>query len=166
MLANVPSILAGLGGETGHQPPEWPEKVQTFLAMYDGSYFRRVMACGGVFTAIYEIPPAAVSPFSLAVAGSLIVLIMLAWRDGLPGTVRQAAIFTALAIVLLTACPTACRRTPAWSTCCIRKPSGISPSTARSSRRPARSPRIRSKSANTATVKTRSPFYSVRFVLP
>ena len=103
MLANVPSILAGLRGETGHQPPEWPEKVQTFLAMYDGSYFRRVMACGGVFTAIYEIPPAAMSPFGLAVAGSLIVLIMLAWRDGLPGTVRQAAIFTSLAIVLITA---------------------------------------------------------------
>jgi hypothetical protein len=103
MLANVPGILAGLGGGDGHPSAEWPEKVQAFLAMYDGSYFRRVMACGGVFTALYEIPPATASPFSLAVVGSLTMLIALAWRNRLPGTVRQAAVFTALSTVLVTA---------------------------------------------------------------
>jgi len=56
------AIVAGLGGETGHQPPEWPEKVQTFLAMYDGSYFRRVMACGGVFTAVFLAAARALPP--------------------------------------------------------------------------------------------------------
>jgi hypothetical protein len=103
MLRNVSSILFGLGGSAGPHPPEWPEKIQTFLAMHDGSDFARIWDCGGIFTEMYATPPSVWSPFGLAVMVGLPVLLAVAWQRRLSAATRQAAVFVILATVLTTA---------------------------------------------------------------
>jgi len=55
MLFNLPKILGNaLSGQNPSAPGELSEKVHTMLALYDGSYFYRLMTVGGVFEKMFS----------------------------------------------------------------------------------------------------------------
>ena len=57
MLLKLPGIIrytAAGRGNTG--PAEFKEKLNTCFAMYDGSYFHRLMSTGGLFDQMYQQP--------------------------------------------------------------------------------------------------------------
>ncbi|HEX5398979.1 MAG TPA: hypothetical protein VFY06_08015 [Verrucomicrobiae bacterium] len=73
MLLALPFIISTIltQGAPGN-PGELAEKIQTLFAMYDGSYFYRLMDAGGLFDKMYEFPPPVWTPFGallLAAAG-------------------------------------------------------------------------------------------------
>jgi hypothetical protein len=104
ILFKLPAVVEGM--KTGNKPAgggEMAEKVNTLLTMYDGSYFYRAIDCGAVFKKLSETTSAAMSPFGVAVAISLAVLLLVAWRKDSTPEARRGAAFVLMALVLVTA---------------------------------------------------------------
>ena len=57
-------------------PGEFAEKLLTLRAMYDGSYFYRLMEAGGQFDHLYLTPSPVWTPFGLVVAMAALILIV------------------------------------------------------------------------------------------
>lgn len=75
VLALLRVILQSVfAGRTGSQASEWAEKFQAAGAMYDGSYFYRLMDAGGVFGRMYQGASPVWTPLGIAVALAVIVL--------------------------------------------------------------------------------------------
>lgn len=53
---------------------ELKEKLHTLMALYDGSYFYRLMNVGGLFNKMYEQPPASYAPLWLLLAAAIITV--------------------------------------------------------------------------------------------
>lgn len=102
MLAHIPGILNALasGGKSATAPGEMAEKFNTTLAMYDGSYFYRLMDAGGLFDKMYQTRAPVFAPLGIAflLAASYLVL-----RSYFGGSTGDAAAFPILAAVFITA---------------------------------------------------------------
>jgi hypothetical protein len=64
MLAHLPTMLNA--DKPGGEPGELNEKFNAMLAMYDGSYFYRLMDAGGLFDKMYLTRPPIFAPIGLA----------------------------------------------------------------------------------------------------
>jgi hypothetical protein len=64
MLTHIPGILGG--DKPGGKPGELTEKFNTMLAMYDGSYFYRLMDAGGLFDKMYLARAPIFAPVGIA----------------------------------------------------------------------------------------------------
>ena len=64
MLPHIPGILTG--DKTGGKPGELTEQFNTMLAMYDGSYFYRLMDAGGLFDKMYLTRAPIFAPVGIA----------------------------------------------------------------------------------------------------
>jgi hypothetical protein len=69
ILIHVPSILAYMAHaqyKPGSVQPELHEKFNAMLAMYDGSYFYRLMGAGGLFDRMYQTGSPVFAPIGIA----------------------------------------------------------------------------------------------------
>ena len=68
MLIHLPTILHGVfsQNQAGSAPGELTEKCNTMLAMYDGSYFYRLMDAGGLFDRMYQARAPVFAPVGIA----------------------------------------------------------------------------------------------------
>jgi hypothetical protein len=81
----APLVAAGLGGAAAvggvasdlRLADDWAEKLSTWRALLDGSYFQRLMLAGGSFEAMPRIEGAATGLFGPALAASALFLV---WR--------------------------------------------------------------------------------------
>jgi hypothetical protein len=83
-------------------PGELPEKLHTLGAMYDGSYFYRLMDAGGLFDKMYQAPSAVWTPFGLAVVIAALVLAGDAWLCPPESALRRAKVFVLLSAAFVT----------------------------------------------------------------
>jgi len=103
MLIKVPEILDyAMSGSGPAAPGEMKEKLNTMLAMYDGSYFYRMMEVGGLFEKMYQAPSPVWTPSGVAVGLAAVFLALRAARPFPPGSSRRMAAFLLLAAGLTT----------------------------------------------------------------
>jgi hypothetical protein len=96
-VLRVLEISASRGGK-------WDEKLNTALAMYDGSYFHRLMDVGGIFVDMFQTPSPVWSPFGAVLVIALAVLCGVATCRTAPEAARRGAGFLLLAATLVTCC--------------------------------------------------------------
>jgi hypothetical protein len=96
MLLHLPAILHGQLSQSqpGSAPGELAEKCNTMRAMYDGSYFYRLMDAGGLFDRMYQAPAPVFAPVGIAC--------LLAAASLLFSSSRKKAVFPLLAILFIT----------------------------------------------------------------
>jgi len=70
------ALVGGIAGEL-RLATDLPEKLATWRALLDGSYFHRLMLAGGSFESLSDVEGAASGLFAPALAGSVLLL---AWR--------------------------------------------------------------------------------------
>jgi Dolichyl-phosphate-mannose-protein mannosyltransferase len=78
-------------------PGELAEKVHTHLAMYDGSYFYRLMDVGGLFDKMYQAPSPVWTPFGIVVLLAVFILIADVVFSAKENPARRTNIFLLLA---------------------------------------------------------------------
>ncbi len=103
MVFNLPQIFTDvISGKTGAGPGELSEKLHTLMAMYDGSYFYRLMKIGGLFEKMYEQPAGVHSLFGLflLIAGLALLVVAIGSKDG-EETRRARFLLTAFALITL-----------------------------------------------------------------
>jgi hypothetical protein len=83
-------------------PGELAEKWRTFTAMYDGSYFYRLMDAGGMFDKMQLLAPPVWTPLGLALIIAIAVLVWQMLRLPAGGDARRVRIFLLTALVLAT----------------------------------------------------------------
>jgi hypothetical protein len=104
-------VLAALGGaltaaeraaRAALRPdsPDWGEKLQTLVAMLDGSYFQRLMLSGGRFADLAAVEGAAASPLLVAFLASALVLVVTLVHDGRRGAWHRGNAFVLVAALL------------------------------------------------------------------
>jgi Dolichyl-phosphate-mannose-protein mannosyltransferase len=78
MFLRLPFILLSIFSNGSPNPPgqlgEMAEKLHTLRAMYDGSYFYRLMDVGGVFDKMYQVPSPAWTPFGIVAVIAALIL--------------------------------------------------------------------------------------------
>jgi hypothetical protein len=100
VLALFRVILHAVFSNTApHNPGELAEKLNTLHAMYDGSYFYRLMDAGGLFDKMYLAPSPVWTPFGIVVFIAALVLIGDILLSAPEDPVRRTKIF-----ILLSAC--------------------------------------------------------------
>lgn len=104
MLAALPGALAvgrALGARAGAGALEWGEKWVALGSTLDGSYFQRLMLCGGRFECLGGIEGAVSAPFGPLFAAAALFL-ALRWRsaDSAERFVLAAALLTLLGVFL------------------------------------------------------------------
>jgi hypothetical protein len=101
MIFKIPSILktTSSGGLNPAGPGENIEKINTFIALYDGSYFPRLMNNGGVFKQMYIHPSPAYSLLGcFLVVAMIVVAVMASLEDN--KAKRQFARFLLVGFIL------------------------------------------------------------------
>ncbi|MEI8289237.1 MAG: glycosyltransferase family 39 protein [Verrucomicrobiota bacterium] len=83
-------------------PGELAEKWGAFTAMYDGSYFHRLMAAGGMFGKMQQLTPPVWTPLGAVLIAALIVLFWQAVRLPAGSDARRGRIFLLTALALTT----------------------------------------------------------------
>ena len=102
MLFKMPKILRGpLSGANPSAPGELGEKLHTMLALYDGSYFYRLMNVGGVFEKMFSEPVNWLPIFGSGVVVAGIVCAATKTRNSSDRTRKRVGLFFLVAIVLV-----------------------------------------------------------------
>jgi uncharacterized membrane protein len=102
MLLKVPGILGfGFFGVSSSGPGEASEKLHTMLALYDGSYFYRLMSAGGVFERMFSEPANTLPILGSAVVIASVTCISMNTRTSKSAGTR-AGLFLVLATILVT----------------------------------------------------------------
>jgi hypothetical protein len=83
-------------------PGEFAEKLQTLRAMYDGSYFYRLMEAGGQFDNMYLAPSPVWTPFGTAVVIAAAILIVDVALSPPESPVRRTKVFILLSAGFVT----------------------------------------------------------------
>ncbi len=96
MLLNLRGVLGAITEFGGGDPRQWIQKPGAFVAMFDGSYFDRLMRAGGNFEHMWEKPAAFRTPWGLVVAAALAVLARAALRARPDGSRDRLARFVLL----------------------------------------------------------------------
>ncbi len=103
MLASLPGALRvgrALGARAGAGALEWSEKLVAFRTTLDGSYFQRLMLCGGRFESLGDVEGAAASAFGLLFAAAALLLLLRARHYPAHRFVLAAALLTLLGVFL------------------------------------------------------------------
>jgi hypothetical protein len=104
ILVKLPRILdAGLSGPASTASGELKEKFSTALAMYDGSYFYRLMKAGGLFDKMYDHPSAVWTPFGVLVGLAIVILAVSAARGFRARALARTELFLVLVPLVATA---------------------------------------------------------------
>ena len=99
MLFKVPKILGGtLSGSNPSPPGELTEKLNTLRALYDGSYFYRLMNVGGIFERMFADSANFLPIFGGLLLASTIIIVCFATNDR--GSDRRIGLFLLLALGL------------------------------------------------------------------
>ncbi len=85
-----------------HNPGEFAEKLHTLNAMYDGSYFYRLMDAGGNFDKMYQSPSPVWTPFGIIVLLAVLVLVADVIFSAKENPARRTKIFLLLAGAFVT----------------------------------------------------------------
>jgi hypothetical protein len=93
------SIFSGNSSGTSG---ELAEKLHTLRAMYDGSYFYRLMDVGGLFDKMYQSPSSAWTPFGIIFLAAILILTADVIFSAKENHVRQTKIFLLLSIAFVT----------------------------------------------------------------
>lgn len=83
-------------------PGELSEKLHTLTAMYDGSYFYRMLAAGGLFDKMQLLAPPVWTPLGVVLVAAFAVLAWQTLRLPAGGDARRVRIFLLAALVLAT----------------------------------------------------------------
>jgi hypothetical protein len=76
MFLRLPFIISStFSGNNPAHPGELAEKIHTWRAMFDGSYFYRLMDAGGVFDKMYQAPSPVWTPFGIVVVIAVLILL-------------------------------------------------------------------------------------------
>ena len=103
MVVKVPGILSSAAsGQYATEPGEFSEKLHTLIAMYDGSYFLRLLTVGGVFEKMHQQPVAVHSVLGLILIVACAVLGAMAIGHNRNRKITRAAGFLALSLALTT----------------------------------------------------------------
>ncbi len=103
MVVKVPGILSSAAsGQYATGPGEFSEKLHTLIAMYDGSYFLRLLTVGGVFEKMHQKPAAMHSALGLILIVACAVLGAMAIGHNRNRKITRAAGFLALSLALTT----------------------------------------------------------------
>jgi len=103
MVVKVPGILnSAVSGQYATGPGEFSEKLHTLVAMYDGSYFLRLLTVGGVFEKMHQEPAAVYSALGLILIVACAVLGAMAIGRNRNRKITRAAGFLALSLALTT----------------------------------------------------------------
>ena len=103
MVVKVPGILSSAAsGQYATGPGEFSEKLHTLIAMYDGSYFLRLLTVGGVFEKMHQEPAAVHSALGLILIVACAVLGAMAIGHNRNRKITRAAGFLALSLALTT----------------------------------------------------------------
>jgi hypothetical protein len=104
MLTHIPGILKGLPAGGSHQG-ELTEKFNAVLAMYEGSYFHRLMDAGGRFDKMYLVRAEVFAPVGLALVLAASFLVFQFLERGISGDAAAilllATLFITIGIFLL-----------------------------------------------------------------
>jgi|GEM_PF-606114 len=102
MLLRIPRILhnAASSGTNPKAPNELAEKIHTMLALYDGSYFYRLMHVGGLFEKMYSEPLNWLPIFGSAVLVASVVCVARSIVTNSDRTRARVGLFLLVAIVL------------------------------------------------------------------
>lgn len=103
MLAMLPFVLKfALHNNAPVNPAELPEKIHTLTAMYDGTYFYRMLEVGGLFDKMAQVAPPFWTPLGIVLIVAMLLLAadILRRRDDLNG--RTVRIFLLAGVVLTT----------------------------------------------------------------
>jgi hypothetical protein len=76
------------------------EKLHTWLAMLDGSYFHQLMLAGGSFERLSAVEGAAAGPFLAVLVPSFVWLAARLWQDARRGAFDRAQAFVLIAMLL------------------------------------------------------------------
>ncbi|MBW2666164.1 MAG: glycosyltransferase family 39 protein [Deltaproteobacteria bacterium] len=104
MISGATAALSATGNFFRRQsvgPADWAEKLHTFAATLDGSYFHELMLSGGSFERMAQVPDPASSPFLVVFALSLVYLGVVLWRDRRAGELDPAQAFVWSATLLI-----------------------------------------------------------------
>jgi len=83
-------------------PGEMTEKIHAWLAMYDGSYFYRLMDAGGLFDKMYESPSPVWTPFGIVVVIAALILLADVIFSAKENPARRTKIFLLLSAAFVT----------------------------------------------------------------
>jgi hypothetical protein len=103
MFLRLPLIVTGtLSGGNSPQPGEFVEKLRTHLAMYDGSYFYRLMDAGGRFDKMYQSPSLVWTPFGIVFLLAVLILLADVIFSAKENPARRNKIFLLLSAAFVT----------------------------------------------------------------
>ena len=103
MLAmSVRMLLFAASNNAPVNPGEFSEKLHALTAMYDGSYFFRLMAAGGSFEKMQLLAPPVWTPLGLALVAATAVLGWQATRLPAGSDAQRVRIFLLVALALAT----------------------------------------------------------------
>lgn len=83
-------------------PGEFSEKLHTLAAMYDGSYFYRMLDAGGLFDKMQQLAPPVWTPLGIVIVAAFAVLFWQTLRLPAGSDARRVRIFLLAALVLAT----------------------------------------------------------------
>ncbi len=83
-------------------PGEFSEKLHTLTAMYDGSYFYRMLAAGGLFDKMQLLAPPIWTPLGVALIAAIALLVWQTLRLPAGSHARRVQMFLLAALVLAT----------------------------------------------------------------
>ena len=102
ILAIFRSILQTVFSQSApRNPGEFTEKLNTLHAMYDGSYFYRLMDAGGMFDKMYATSAAVWTPFGIIAAIAAIILLVDIASASREDRLRPAKSFILLAALFI-----------------------------------------------------------------
>ena len=95
-------LQAVFSSNAPHHPDELAEKLHTWRAMFDGSYFYRLMDAGGLFDKMYQVPAPVWTPFGFVVLSAVLILIADVMVSAKENPARRTKIFLLLSGVFVT----------------------------------------------------------------
>jgi hypothetical protein len=103
MFLRLPFIFKStFSGDNAAHPGELAEKLHTFCAMFDGSYFYRLMDVGGVFDKMHQASSPLWTPFGIVVLLAILVLITDIIFSEKENPARRTKIFLLLSAAFVT----------------------------------------------------------------
>jgi len=103
ILSNLPQIVKEtVTGGFLFDMDEMPEKINTLLAMYDGSYFYRLFMAGGLFYRIEQISSTVWTPLGGSLLACIFLQIIFWWQPAADMDKRKKQTFILLAGVFIT----------------------------------------------------------------
>ncbi len=103
MTLMFPRVLKfALANNAPVNPGEFSEKLHALTAMYDGSYFYRLMDVGGLFDQMAAVAPPVWTPLGIIFIAAFVLLLVQLFRQRADDAGRTARVFLLAAAALMT----------------------------------------------------------------